>query len=168
MNITFKEYLTEKQNYTWIQRLFIALWGDRMYLSYDGLPKGKGNPEKFYEDGMEYLSLPKDSEDRMDLGDWFIEGASYDGVKTLTKDLYDNVMSSAQEKAKKDMVLYKYGDNKVGSPRWLSMTIKKDSHGWMGAENEYSIKAGTPVIWPQKLADSTEVIIHSKHLLFIS
>lgn len=104
MNITFKEYLTEKQNYNWIQKLCIMLWGDRMYLDYDYLPKGEGNPKMFNRDAMEYMSLGKDSEERSDLSEWFIEGASYNGVPTLTKNLYDDVMSSAQEKTKKDII----------------------------------------------------------------
>lgn len=73
-----------------------------------------------------------------------------------------------QPRKKLKRILYKYGNSGVNKPRWLSMTIKKGSHSQFGEEKEYKIKAGTPVIWPQGLADKTEVIIHSNYLNIIS
>lgn len=164
MKLTFKEFSTEKLNYTWLQKLCITLWAETMYLDYEYLQLGPGDPNLFHVDALKYLSLPLNSEEREDLGEWFNEGASYGGNKTLTKDLYDLVMTSAQEKTKKDLILYKYGDNSTNKPRWISMTILKGSHSNLGNEQLYHIKKGTSVIWTQKLADKAEVIIHSKYL----
>lgn len=157
--------LNEKKRYSWLQQLCIKLWGDRMYLSYDELPHGKGNSNAFKDDALEYLNSDQSSDEFDDIGDWFTEGASFGGTPSLTKELYDNVMISCQENTKKDLILYKYGNAVVPEKgRWLSMTIQHGSHTMFGKESQYSIKSGTPVIWPQGLADKTEVIINSSYL----
>ena len=142
----------------------LKLWGNTMYMNYDGLPRGPGDLGAIRKDLAKYLQLSydKDEEQLFDMADWFGEGASIGRKPRLTRDLYDQLLQSAAAPILDDLTLYKAGTGSLPAQnRWLSTAVDPTAYKHLGPTSKYTLPKGTSVIDTQGFADPNEIIIRS-------
>jgi len=145
----------------------IILWGQTLYLDYEYLEIGNDNsnhPDLLdgFKDVVDAFNN-KDDKELEELVDWFQDGASYGGVKLLTKNTYDIIMESNQTILIDDLRVFRTGDfYNIQKGYWLSFSMEAERYGRPDdKEHTFIIEKGKPIIYTRGLADHDEVIIKS-------
>ena len=159
-----------KMNYSELQRFMIIAWGELLYLDYDSLPNGTLSEDRRRELEIEVHEFMSSSDDIDDIGEWIAEGMPMRDPANkryylLPKTIVDEVLESAETVLTDDLIVYKTGNGKLQSHRWISTTMNKGAYSFInGEEVQYTLRPGDKVIFANGLADRNEVILNSVYL----
>jgi hypothetical protein len=158
-----------------IKKLFLILWGSKLYLNYDSL-QDNVNVNKIVGISS-HINKLIDSFDEGEVDEDVDEFLGEGGNGAFGKNLVDMVFLSLTEKTSKSIKLYRtynWDNMDIDYKGWVSCTQNKGSYSYLynAVEKEFVLPIGFPIINTvfngENLCDNNEIIVRFEDLININ